>query len=131
MLNTYVGYTGGSAESPTYESVCAGDGHTEAIRVEFDPEEISYDDMLAFYFKTADISPARAVTGKLFGGEKWTQYKNAVWTHSEEQRQKAEAVIASKGFGARMVEIEETKPFYEAEQYHQKYIEKKYRARMR
>lgn len=115
-MNTVVGYTGGESTDPSYRSVCAGDGHTEAIRIDFDPEQISYDDLLEMYFEDANC----------FQSEK-PQYKNAIWTHNEEQRQKALAAQEEIGIE---VDIDDTKAFYRAEESHQKFVAKNLRGRL-
>jgi methionine-S-sulfoxide reductase len=106
-----VGYTGGSTASPTYRSL--GD-HTEALQVEYDPEAISYDDLLAVFW--ADHDP---------GQSQWSrQYRTAVFAHNEEQRRLALAsrdlVAASRGREVTTA-VEALGTFYPAEDYHQKY----------
>jgi len=78
-----VGYTGGDSPAPTYDSVCDGDGHTEAIRVVFDPTVLPYDTLLAHFF---DVSGTRA-----FKARPKAQYKSAVWNVDETQRAAVEA----------------------------------------
>lgn len=104
-----VGYTGGDAPSPTYESVCAGDGHTEAIKIEYDKEKISYEDLLGTFYRDCSAESR----GKV-------QYKSAIWVHSEEQRKVAEEMADKKGKTGKL-QIMDAKEWHDAEGYHQKY----------
>eukprot|EP00411_Alexandrium_monilatum_P107305 CAMPEP_0175768778 /NCGR_PEP_ID=MMETSP0097-20121207/70609_1 /TAXON_ID=311494 /ORGANISM="Alexandrium monilatum, Strain CCMP3105" /LENGTH=207 /DNA_ID=CAMNT_0017078911 /DNA_START=20 /DNA_END=641 /DNA_ORIENTATION=- len=110
VVSTTVGYTGGRNPSPTYESVCGGDGHTEAIQIEYDPSQVSYDDLLKQFYRGHQPSPGKA------------QYKSAVWYHNEEQKQSAEA--AAEATGNAWVDLDEAQDFHAAEEYHQKYYQK-------
>ncbi len=83
VLATRVGYTGGTAPSPTYKSVCGGDGHTEGIRVTFDPAVVSYEQLLNVFFEEHNPTGRR---GKV-------QYKSAIWYHSPEQEAAARAAV--------------------------------------
>jgi len=105
-----VGYTGGKNPAPSYESVCAGDGHTEAIRVEYDPQKVSYDDLLGQFYG-----------GHRPGGGK-AQYKSAIWYHDEEQKEAVQKFVSKTG--APSVEVKPADPWYDAEDYHQKYYKK-------
>jgi len=107
-----VGYTGGSNPHPTYESVCAGDGHTEAIKIEYDPSKVSYDALLSKFHN--------GCSGHSGGNP---QYKSAVWVHSEEQRAVAQEVAKSRGRSSRL-QIENAPAWHDAEGYHQKYYQK-------
>lgn len=97
---------------PTYDSVCRGDGHTEAIRVEYDPEKVSYEDLLKVFFNSH--SPCRGDA----------QYKSAIWYHDEEQREIAEAVCKANGNRGAMVDVGKEQPWWDAEEYHQKFYQK-------
>lgn len=108
-MNTRVGYTGGENKRPTYESVCAGDGHTEAIQIEYNPAEITYDELVDAFFN-----------GHRPGGGK-AQYKSAVWYHDEEQKEKLETTL---GPALAVIDLEPAKEWYDAEEYHQKYYKK-------
>merc|ERR1712232_1440241 len=106
-----MGYTGGSAPSPDYRSVCAGDGHTEALRIEYDPAKIDYDELLEVFYKHCPaVSKGRKA-----------QYKNAIWYHTEEQRAKAEESAVRRGKDGGILDILGEAAWYDAEDYHQKY----------
>lgn len=119
-----MGYTGGDSPAPTYDSVCDGDGHTEAIRVVFDPTVLPYDTLLAHFF---DVSGTRA-----FKARPKAQYKSAVWVVDETQRAIAEASIArlSAAIGddgtvvTVVTEVLDFKSWADAEERHQNYMRK-------
>ncbi|CAE7209672.1 Peptide methionine sulfoxide reductase MsrA [Symbiodinium microadriaticum] len=106
-----VGYTGGRNAKPSYESVCGGDGHTEAIQIEYDPEQVSYDSLLDSFLQGHQPMRSKA------------QYKSAIWYHNDEQRKIAEQRMEETG-AAPVVDVDEAKPWYDAEDYHQKYYDK-------
>jgi peptide-methionine (S)-S-oxide reductase len=116
------GYAGGSTKNPTYEEVCGGrTGHAEVIKIEFDPEEIAFKDLLTVFFATHDPT-----TLNRQGNDVGTQYRSAIFYADEEQKREAEAFIKelndSKAFGKPVVTtLEPLGEFYEAEDYHQKY----------
>jgi peptide-methionine (S)-S-oxide reductase len=116
------GYAGGSTKNPTYEEVCGGrTGHAEVIKIEFDPGEIAFKDLLTVFFATHDPT-----TLNRQGNDVGTQYRSAVFYANEEQKREAEAFIKelndSKAFGKPVVTtLEPLEEFYEAEDYHQKY----------
>jgi peptide-methionine (S)-S-oxide reductase len=116
------GYAGGTVENPTYEQVCSGrTGHAEVIRVEFDPSEVGFKDLLTVFFATHDPT-----TLNRQGNDVGTQYRSTVLYGSEEQKREAEAFIKelndSKVFGKPVVTtVEPLGKFYAAEAYHQKY----------
>jgi peptide-methionine (S)-S-oxide reductase len=114
------GYTGGSVDNPTYKQVCGGDtGHAEAIRITFDPAEISYSDLLDIFFATHDPTQLNRQ-----GGDVGTQYRSAIFPQDERQRDEAEQAIARNNpdHGGRIVTtIEEPATWYPAEDYHQDY----------
>jgi len=115
VVETVVGYTGGELQDPTYETCCEGDGHTEAIQVTYDNQKVSYNDLLDVFFKGCRGN-SRDVK---------VQYKDAIWTHNEEQREKALARAEEQGVKDQL-DIEDEKPFYPAEDYHQKFYKKDY-----
>ena len=114
------GYTGGNVADPTYKQVCEGDtGHAEAIRVTFDPDVVSYDDLLDIFFATHDPTQLNRQ-----GNDVGTQYRSAVFPQDEEQERRARAGIerANGDQGGRIVTtIEPNGPWYPAEEYHQQY----------
>ncbi len=114
------GYTGGHVPNPTYEAVCEKTtGHAEVIQITFDPAVVSYRQLLEIHFATHDpTTPNRQ------GADVGPQYRSAVFTHSEEQKRTADAVIAELDaagvFGAKIVtEVTPAGVFYPAEAYHQ------------
>jgi peptide-methionine (S)-S-oxide reductase len=113
------GYTGGSKANPTYEEVCTGrTGHAEAVQVTFDPDVISYEDLLHVYFETHDPT-----TLNRQGADIGTQYRSAIFYHDDEQKQTAERVIQeindSKQYDSPVVtEVTPASEFYVAEDYH-------------
>ena len=114
------GYTGGHAANPTYRQVCGGDtGHAEAIRITFDSEQLSYDDLLDIFFATHDPTQLNRQ-----GNDVGTQYRSAIFPQSEEQERKARAAIeranAERG-GAVVTTIEPMGEWWPAETYHQDY----------
>ncbi|MGH7827621.1 MAG: peptide-methionine (S)-S-oxide reductase MsrA [Candidatus Binatia bacterium] len=116
------GYAGGAVKNPTYEQVCGGrTGHAEVIRIEFDPTQIAYKDLLTVFFATHDPT-----TLNRQGNDVGTQYRSAVLYVDEDQQREAENFIKelndSKAFGKPVVTtVEALGDFYEAEEYHQKY----------
>ena len=116
------GYTGGNTVNPTYKQVCAGDtGHAEAIRVTFDPEVISYDELLDIFFATHDPTQLNRQ-----GNDIGTQYRSAIFPLNGEQELKARAAIdrANEDNSGRIVTtIEPNGEWYPAEDYHQQYWE--------
>jgi peptide-methionine (S)-S-oxide reductase len=114
------GYTGGTVANPTYKQVCGGDtGHAEAIRITFDPDQLSYDDLLDIFFATHDPTQLNRQ-----GNDIGTQYRSAIFPQNEEQERKAREAIdrANAENGGRVVTaIEPTGEWYPAEDYHQDY----------
>lgn len=125
VLSTRVGYTGGRTANPRYEDVKTGTtGHAEAIEIIFDPSQLSYQDLLLFFFRLHDPT-----TRNRQGNDRGTQYRSAIFFHDEAQRQTAEAVKAKVDASGKwpnpvVTEIVEASPFYTAEEYHQKYLVK-------
>ncbi len=118
------GYSGGARKNPTYEQVCSGaTGHAEVVQVKFDPNEISYDEILEIFFKTHDPT-----TLNRQGADVGTQYRSVIFYNRDEQKQKAEfyksKLNEEKIWKDPIVtEISPLKEFYEAEKYHQDYYE--------
>jgi peptide-methionine (S)-S-oxide reductase len=114
------GYTGGHVANPTYTQVCGGDtGHAEAIRITFDPDQLSYDDLLDIFFATHDPTQLNRQ-----GNDVGTQYRSAIFPENAEQAEKARQAIdrANRDLGGRVVTtIEPKAEWYPAEDYHQDY----------
>jgi peptide-methionine (S)-S-oxide reductase len=114
------GYTGGNVPNPTYKQVCGGDtGHAEAIRVTFDPHQISYDDLLDIFFATHDPTQLNRQ-----GNDVGTQYRSAIFPQDEEQDPRARAAIERANVdnhGSVVTTIEPKSEWYPAEGYHQDY----------
>ena len=117
------GYIGGETIDPTYKEVCGGNtGHAEAVRIEYDPDAIAYDDLLDIFFGTHDPT-----TLNRQGNDIGTQYRSAIFPLDEAQRASAEAAIARANQdhdGGVVTTIEEATTFYPAEDYHQDYFER-------
>jgi peptide-methionine (S)-S-oxide reductase len=127
VWTTAVGYAGGATPNPTYEEVCSGQtGHTEVVRVVFDPKLVSFEALLKVFFESHDPTQ-----GMRQGNDVGTQYRSAIYTTSAAQRQEADAARAAydaklraAGYGAITTEIREAPEFYHAEGYHQQYLAK-------
>ena len=127
VWSTSVGYAGGSTPNPTYDEVCSGHtGHTEAVRVVFDPAKVSYADLVKKFFEIHDPTQ-----GMRQGNDVGTQYRSGIYTTSPTQKKAAEEskamfgkALAAKRFGAITTEILDAPPFYFAEDYHQQYLAK-------
>ncbi len=122
---TRVGYSGGTVEDPGYERVCTGQtGHAEAVEVTFDPSRIGYDDLLEVFWAVHDPTQLDRQ-----GFDVGTQYRSAIFTHGPAQEAAARASkerleSAGRSPGQVVTRIEPAGPFYPAEDYHQRYIEK-------
>jgi len=127
VYTTAVGYAGGVTKNPTYEEVCSGrTGHTEVVLVVFDPKKISYGDVLKVFWENHDPTQ-----GMRQGNDVGTQYRSAIYTFSDEQRQAAErsrekyeADLKASGYRPITTEIRDAPEFYYAEDYHQQYLAK-------
>lgn len=127
VTSTAVGYQGGYSPNPTYDEVCSGrTGHTEAVRVAFDPEKISYADLLKVFFENHDPTQ-----GLRQGNDVGSQYRSAIYTANAEQAETVESVrkdfqkaLDAKNFGDITTEIATSGTFYLAEAYHQQYLAK-------
>jgi len=126
VKSTIVGYTGGRWENPTYNDVCADlTGHAEAIQLQYDPQEVSYEDLLEVFW-----SIHNPTTKNRQGFDYGFQYRSVIFYHTPEQelsaRRSIEELEKSGRFRNRIVtEIVPAATFYKAEEYHQKYYEKK------
>ena len=127
VYTTAVGYAGGETPNATYEEVCSGrTGHTEAVLVVYDPEKVSYADLLRVFWEGHD--PTQVMRQ---GNDVGTQYRSAAYWTTEAQRDTLEAsrdayqqTLSEAGYGEITTEIAETGPFYYAEPYHQQYLDK-------
>ena len=125
--STQVGYAGGYTPNPTYREVCSGKtGHTEVVRVVYDPDEISYDEILRVFWENHDPTQ-----GMQQGADVGTQYRSAIYWHDESQRERARATretyqdqLREAGHGDITTEIAEAEEFFYAEDYHQQYLDK-------
>jgi peptide-methionine (S)-S-oxide reductase len=127
VRRTQVGYTGGVTENPTYEEVCSHTTrHAEAVEVEFDPDVVSYDDLLDLFWREHDPTQVDRQ-----GWDVGDQYRSAIFVHDEKQRAAAEASRERVQPGFRKpiaTEITPAATFWPAEDYHQRYLEKRGRA---
>ena len=124
---TAVGYAAGSTPNPTYEEVCSGrTGHNEVVLVVHDPKVVSYEQLLKVFWESHDPTQ-----GMRQGNDVGTQYRSAIYTYSDAQRQAAlrsraafQEALSRAGYGAITTEIREAPEFYYAEDYHQQYLYK-------
>ncbi|MCA6093248.1 peptide-methionine (S)-S-oxide reductase MsrA [Streptomyces sp. SCA3-4] len=127
VWTTLVGYQGGHTPNPTYDEVCSGlTGHTEAVRVVYDPARLPYASLLKLFWESHDPTQ-----GFRQGNDRGTQYRSAVYTHSPEDQSTAESsraryqpVLTAAGHAPITTEILPAGPFYYAEPYHQQYLAK-------
>jgi len=127
VISTAVGYAGGLTPNPNYEEVCSGrTGHTEVVRVAYDPARVSYEELLRLFWQGHDPTQ-----GMRQGNDVGTQYRSAVYCFSPAQRAAAEAsraaygeALRAAGHGAITTEIGDAPAFYFAEGYHQQYLAK-------
>ncbi len=123
VVSVLPGYSGGTKPNPTYEEVCGGNtGHVEVIKIEFDPEQIKYSDLLGVFFATHDPT-----TMNRQGNDVGEQYQSVVFYSNDEQRTQASAFIEKLQqdtvFEKPVVtQIKPLEEFYEAENYHQNYF---------
>ena len=125
VVETSVGYSGGDLESPTYEDVCTGKtGHAETVRVEYDPERVSYRDLLEIFWKIHDPT-----TLNRQGPDLGSQYRSAIFFFDEAQEKSARESMAEQDASGRfrhpiVTQIAPAGTFWRAEEYHQRYSEK-------
>jgi peptide-methionine (S)-S-oxide reductase len=126
VISTRVGYTGGHFDKPTYKDVCTDrTGHAEAVEVDFDPTRVSYEKLLEVFWDNHDPTQLNRQ------GPDWgTQYRSAIFFHSPEQEAEAKASKAALEKSRRyskpvVTQIVPATTFYEAEDYHQQYLEKR------
>ena len=119
------GYAGGSLANPSYEAVCGGDtGHAEVVRIEFDPEILSFKDLLRVFFAIHDPT-----TRDRQGSDVGTQYRSVIFAQTPAQRASAQEVIDELGRAGlwrdrTVTELSDASTFYPAEGYHQEYFER-------
>ena len=123
VVTTKVGYIGGKKDKPTYEEVCTGKtGHAEAVHLEYDPKIVSYDRLLKVFWEKHNPTQKDRQ-----GNDVGTQYRSAIFYHNEEQKEIAKKSIAEeeKVLNRKIVtELTKFTTFWDAEEYHQKYLEK-------
>jgi len=127
VYSTAVGYAGGQTPNPTYEEVCSGfTNHTEAVLVVFDPQQVSYEQLLKVFWEGHDPTQ-----GMRQGNDRGSQYRSAIYTCDESQMKAAlaardafQAALTAKGYGKITTEIKPAGAFYYAEEYHQQYLGK-------
>jgi peptide-methionine (S)-S-oxide reductase len=127
VYSTAVGYAGGLTANPTYQEVCTGQtGHAEVVRVIYDPQKVSYPELLRVFWESHDPTQ-----GMRQGNDVGTQYRSAIYVLDEEQREAAEASkrtyqarLTAAGRGTITTEIRDAPEFFYAEDYHQQYLAK-------
>ncbi len=125
VVDVAAGYSGGHMPNPTYKDVCSHTtGHAEVVQVTFDPQKISYDQLLDVFWQIHNPTQVNRQ-----GPDVGSQYRSAIFVHSPEQQaiaEKSKAALAASGKFQRPIatEITTAGPFYRAEEYHQKYLEK-------
>jgi peptide-methionine (S)-S-oxide reductase len=124
VVETAVGYAGGGTERPTYEQVCTDrTGHAEVVQVEFDPERVSYGELLNVFWENHDATQLNRQ-----GPDVGSQYRSAIFTHGPEQEEAARRSLARTQANIRrsiVTQIEPAPTFWPAEDYHQRYLEKR------
>ena len=126
VKDALVGYLGGTLANPTYKDVCTGrTGHAEVVQVQYDPREVSYDRLLEVFWENHDPT-----TLNRQGPDVGTQYRSAIFYHTPEQKAAAEASRARLEASGKLrrpvvTEITPASTFYAAEDYHQRYLEKR------
>ncbi len=127
VYSTAVGYAAGLTPNPSYQEVCSGKtGHNEVVLVAYDPQFVSYSDLLKLFWESHNPTQ-----GMQQGNDKGTQYRSGVYTYNDAQKSlaeaskaKYEAALAEAGYNAITTEIIEAPEFYYAEEYHQQYLAK-------
>jgi peptide-methionine (S)-S-oxide reductase len=126
VMETTVGYEGGKLENPTYRDVCTGrTGHAEALQIAFDPTRVSYQQLLDVFFSSHDPTQLNRQ-----GPDHGEQYRSVIFYHSAEQQQAAVATVARLNAEHKfprpiVTQIVPAQTFWVAEEYHQKYLEKR------
>jgi len=126
VISTTAGYLGGTLENPTYHDVCSGrTGHAEVVQVTYDPARLTYDDLLTVFWENHDPT-----TLNRQGPDVGTQYRSAIFYHDDAQKEAAMKSKEERDRSGRyrrpiVTEITHASEFYEAEDYHQQYLEKR------
>ncbi len=124
VINTTVGYSGGSTKNPTYQEVCTGKtNHVEVCQIEFNPKIISYEKLLEKFWEIHNPTELNRQ-----GPDVGSQYRSVIFYHNESQKELAEKSKKEQQEGYKkeiVTEITKAKEFYKAEEYHQKYLSKK------
>ena len=126
VTDAAVGYLGGTMPNPTYRDVCSGrTGHAEVVEVEYDPAQVSYEQLLSVFWDNHDPTQLNRQ-----GPDTGTQYRSAIFYHTEEQRRAAEESKQQREQSGRhkrpvVTEITPASTFYRAEEYHQQYLAKR------
>jgi methionine-S-sulfoxide reductase len=124
VTGTKVGYAGGKVDNPTYEQVCSDTtGHAEVVQVTYDPEQVPYEQLLTIFWLEHDPTQLNRQ-----GPDVGSQYRSVIFAHDEEQRAAAEAsreAVQARFTRPVVTTIEDAPPFWEAEDYHQQYLEKR------
>ncbi|MEZ4210578.1 MAG: peptide-methionine (S)-S-oxide reductase MsrA [Patescibacteria group bacterium] len=126
VINTWVGYMGGDTEDPSYEEVCSDrTGHAEVVHIEYDPQVVTYERLLELFWMNHDPTTLNR-QGPDFG----TQYRSVIFYHTPEQKELAQASLEELDDSGKyddpiVTQIVPAGMFYEAEEYHQKYFDKK------
>jgi peptide-methionine (S)-S-oxide reductase len=124
VTGTKVGYAGGGVDNPTYEQVCSDTtGHAEVVEVTYDPEQVPYEQLLTIFWLEHDPTQLNRQ-----GPDVGSQYRSVIFVHDEEQRAAAEAsreAVQARFTRPVVTQIEDAPPFWEAEDYHQRYLEKR------
>lgn len=130
VLETEVGYAGGDVPEPDYEQVCSGGtGHAEVVRVVYDPDRVAYRDLLDVFFRIHDPTQVDRQ-----GPDVGRQYRSLILTHDEEQEREARRAVDELEASGRLrgpvaTEVEPAGEFWRAEEYHQRFLEKRGRVR--
>lgn len=125
LLDCRVGYTGGQKEAPSYHEVCSGrTGHAESLLIAFDPDKVSYAQLVEYFFKMHDPT-----TKNRQGADTGTQYRSAIFTENDEQQKIAEEIkekVGKQWYPGKSIstEIRRATQWYDAEDYHQDYLKK-------
>ena len=122
ILSTTVGYANGSTKDPSYEEVCAGSGHAETVKVEYDPQTISLTDLLDRFFMVIDPTSVNRQ-----GNDTGVQYRTGIYYEDPDDLPVINQVMGKVGKtvgGPLATELKELEAFYPAEEYHQKYLDK-------